>query len=267
MEIVSQCRMKIINGVVALKPVNPCELKAFEKLVKSDETVVIAHLETPDRLKSYSQVKTVWKLVEIIWQTQNRNIDGTFPIPTRQQRENMYADLKEAFCDKRRSLIEPDKLVPIGLSEQTVEQATRFIQSLINLLYDIADFTIYDTVMINEVKQVINKWHEWRGNLADDPLDNVTAEEWRESHTVSDASGIGGDIEIAHIVSRGADASDIDKPWNWIALTHEEHARQHQYGWEEFIKSYPHLLPRIKRAREKAKKLERYCIIPEYDIF
>jgi hypothetical protein len=44
--------------------------------------------------------------------------------------------------------------------------------------------------------------------------------------------------------------------WNWIALTPEEHADQHQRGWDGFLQIYPHLCGRVERARRLAGKLE-----------
>jgi hypothetical protein len=107
-------------------------------------------------------------------------------------------------------------------------------------------------------------WEEWRGTLENDPVDYadlectrfLSEEEWREKHPYSEASGKGGNIEQAHIVSRGADAPDIEKAWNWIALLHEEHMQQHQIGWDGFLQIYPHLRGRVNRARNLAGKLE-----------
>lgn len=63
------------------------------------------------------------------------------------------------------------------------------------------------------------------------------------------------DLVQAHIVSRGANAAAIDKPWNWLRIRNSIHQRQHQYGWDELIREYPHLKPKIDRAREKAGEL------------
>jgi hypothetical protein len=80
--------------------------------------------------------------------------------------------------------------------------------------------------------------------------------EWRQKHPYSEASGKGGNIDRAHIVSRGADAPDIEKAWNWMALLHEEHMQQHRIGLDAFLQIYPHLRGRVERARKLAGKLE-----------
>jgi hypothetical protein len=116
----------------------------------------------------------------------------------------------------------------------------------------------------SQVIDVLQEWEEWRGSIEIDPMDYsdhectrlLTEEEWREKHQVSEASGRGGDIVRAHIVSRGADAADIEKAWNWTALLHEEHLEQHRLGWDQFLQIYPHLRGRVGRARKLAGKLD-----------
>jgi hypothetical protein len=114
------------------------------------------------------------------------------------------------------------------------------------------------------VQEVLQEWEEWRGGLETDFSDYadreqtkmITEEQWRNKHVYSEASGRGGPIVRAHIVSRGSDAADIEASWNWIALTPEEHAAQHQSGWNDFLSVYPHLRGRVARARKLAGKKE-----------
>ena len=83
----------------------------------------------------------------------------------------------------------------------------------------------------------------------------ISIEEFRQRHPISFASGVGGALELAHIVSRGADEIHRDCCWNTMMLTPEEHRKQHQVGWNEFLKIYPHLRGRVERARRIAGKL------------
>ena len=85
---------------------------------------------------------------------------------------------------------------------------------------------------------------------------SATEKFWRERHRVSDASGKGGQIELAHIVSRGADCRFKDEPWNWLALTPQEHRGiQHQKGWDELLRIFPHLSGRVEHARNLAREM------------
>jgi hypothetical protein len=114
------------------------------------------------------------------------------------------------------------------------------------------------------VQDVLQEWENWRGGMEKDHTDYADDEqtemlteiEWRRKHAYSDASGRGGTIVRAHIVSRGADAADIEASWNWMALLPEEHEQQHRLGWAGFLSIYPHLMGRVERARNLAGKLE-----------
>jgi hypothetical protein len=140
-------------------------------------------------------------------------------------------------------------------------EGARFIDGL---LYHLATMCDLQTDTASTVFDVMCQWEEWRGNLEVDPVDYsdlactqlLTELEWREKHQVSEASGKGGRIELAHIVSRGADSPDIEKAWNWMALLHEEHMEQHRMGWDSFLQIYPHLRGRVERAWKLAGKLD-----------
>jgi hypothetical protein len=64
-------------------------------------------------------------------------------------------------------------------------------------------------------------------------------------------------LDQIHIVSRGSDKKDIDAPWNWIHGRHSIHMRTHAYGWDAILKEFPHIIPKVKRARDLAGKLDR----------
>lgn len=52
---------------------------------------------------------------------------------------------------------------------------------------------------------------------------------------------------IAHIKSVGSGGKD--EPDNWLHLSHEAHLlTQHQKGWGEFLKEYPHLRDKVENA-------------------
>jgi hypothetical protein len=114
------------------------------------------------------------------------------------------------------------------------------------------------------VEEVLQEWEAWRGGLEKDCADyadtrqtvELTEAEWRGKHAYSEASGRGGAIVRAHIVSRGSDAADIERAWNWVALLPEEHEKQHRLGWDRFLDIYPHLRGRVERARNLAGKLD-----------
>ena len=67
--------------------------------------------------------------------------------------------------------------------------------------------------------------------------------EMREKVVYSEASGKGGVLHFHHIVTRGACPAAIDKTWNLMALTPDEHNFFHQQckTWDDFLEVYPHL--------------------------
>ena len=88
----------------------------------------------------------------------------------------------------------------------------------------------------------------------------LSLQDWKERNNFSFASGISNKampLEVAHIVSRGADKEDIDEVWNLMMLTHYEHIEiMHKKGWNAFLEIYPHLRGRVERATNLAGKLK-----------
>ena len=210
--------------------------------------------ELKHQKRTYKQNSTVWKLIEAIWSSMEKDP------PTEDEKYSLYLDLLDAYADKVKNRI-TGELRPVHISESNSLEGARFIDGL---LYHLATACNLDYNTQSTVVDVLYEWEEWRGSLEIDPMDYsdlectkfLTEAEWRERHRVSEASGMSGTIERCHIVSRDSDAADVEKPWNWLALTHEEHMMQHQRGWDEFLRIYPHLKGRVDRARRLAHKLE-----------
>jgi hypothetical protein len=206
--------------------------------------------------RTYKQNAAVWELVTVIFQSQSD--EGRKP--TEEEKYGLYLDLLEVYADKVPNKI-TGGLRPVHISESNSVEGARFIDGLLYHLATECDLE-YGTQVT--VQSVLQEWEEWRGSLEVDPIDYKDIDctdlmpeaEWRQKHPYSEASGKGGNIVRAHIVSRGADAPDIEKSWNWIALLWEEHEEQHRIGWDAFLQIYPHLRGRAERARRLAGKLE-----------
>ena len=211
-------------------------------------------LDLPLQRRTFKQNSSVWKLITAIFESMERRL------PDEEEKYNLYLDLLEVYAGRV-----PNKLNggtrAVHISESNSWDGARFIDGL---LYHLATECELSYGTQTTVQEVLQEWEAWRGGLEADYTDYadreqtkmITEAEWREKHVYSEASGRGGQIVRAHIVSRGADAADIEMPWNWIALTPEEHADQHQRGWDEFLQIYPHLRGRVARARRLAGKLE-----------
>jgi hypothetical protein len=234
---------------------NDLLIKVFSKKKEWEERnerefFLTASFELPYQHRTFKQNASVWKLVTVIFES----MDGR--LPTEEEKYNLYLDLLETCADRV-----PNRLSggtrPVHISEANSFECAQFIDTLLNHLATSCDLSMN---LQATVQEVLYEWEAWRGEQETDPADYTDASltvmiseaDWRKKHVYSEASGRGGIIELAHIVSRGADAADIEKSWNWLALTQEEHEAQHRHGWDEFLRIYPHLKGRVERARRLA---------------
>jgi hypothetical protein len=249
-------------GYVVLKETNKSEAELIDRIFTKKqeweerngrEFYLQIELDLRYQKRTFKQNSSVWVLVTAIFES----LEGR--LPDEEEKYGLYLDLLELYADKKP--IRFGGMRPVHISESNSMEGARFIDGL---LYHLATMCDLQTDTASTVFDVMCQWEEWRGSLEIDPIDYsdldctklLTETEWREKHRVSEASGRGGDIIRAHIVSRGADSPDIEKAWNWMALLHDEHMQQHQIGWDEFLQIYPHLRGRVERARCMAGKLE-----------
>lgn len=216
--------------------------------------------------KTYDQVKTVFALCSIIAECRLGHK------PTDEQVDAVYNEMLEMFADRIPNIYNPEKTSPIRLSKMSKSQAAQFINSLINLIIEYLDLS--DTQQV-EVKEIFVEFKKNEGfgelNHIDYAPDGhlYTIDEWCENNNVSMASGVGGeDLQIAHIISKGAHPEYRDCTWNWLRLTHYEHNEiQHRKGWKEFLSMFPHLIPRVKTAYDKAGERYPFTMIDEFEEF
>ena len=243
------------DGYIICKPVDNADdilvNRLFSKKTEREEKLgnmyLDIELDLQEKARTYSQLKTAWKLVECIYVSQNMEK------PTEEEKYDMYLDLLEVYADKVENTINGEKR-PVRLSDGNTASVARFIEGL---MYHLSLYADLDFNAQSDVVRLLKEWEAFRSGLEKDPLDYsdigctvlLTEKEWREKKKFSDASGKGGYLELAHIVSKGSDESARDKAWNWLCLTREEHALQHEKGWEEFLRIYPHLKGRVYRAR------------------
>ena len=166
---------------------------------------------------------------------------------------DLYCDLLEEYADKKPSRIN-GKLRPVHLSEMNTEQAGRFIDSLLLHLATLCDLNID---LQSEVRKFIYEWEEWKNKPENEFEEFSSLEEIREKVRYSEASGKGGALHLHHIVTRGACPAAVDKTWNIMVLTPDEHNFYHQQckTWDEFLEVYPHLRGKVERAQRKCAEL------------
>ena len=219
----------------------------FDKLLNTNNEYFLISISTPIVRKTYSQVKTVWKLVEMIFISQEGRK------PTEQERRCLYEDLLEEYGMKRVSSI-TGKLIPIHVSQSDIKACAFFIEGLIIHLASYCELPLQAQT---EVKQIIQQWHSFNGTRKIEDVENCSMEEYRARHIVSEASCLGGELHLHHIITKGSDERLRDCTANWIMLTIKEHQLLHQYGEKWFLRKYPHLKEKFERIKNYQSELNK----------
>lgn len=242
---------KFSNGSYLFMPASVADKSLIDTFCEGyPKTYVTVEVHGSRGNKTYDQVKTVFALCSLLYQVNYGKK------PNDEQRRQMYESLLWDFADKEPDIRHPERLVPIHLSRMSVTQASRFINDIFNLIIENCDL---DDIQMTQVKELFETFKEHSSHGRYNPCDFnkdgqlYTVEEWCKVNNVSMASGVGGDLEIAHIISKGAREDLRDCVWNFLRLTHEEHIGiQHQKGWQAFLEMFPHLKPRVKKAYDLA---------------
>lgn len=244
------------DGVV-LRPVTATDKVLFSNFYEqSQNKYVNITLKNDKGTKTYDQLKTAWALIGLTFQAIH------YRKPNSSERRAFGNELVQELGDKIPSLLHEGEETSVSMSEMSKKQMSNFIRNLVYNLAENCDFG--DDLLKNaeiSVKNIFLEWQTHKSTLDKDPDDYddngelLSMDEWRERHKISFASGVGGPLELAHIVSKGADEMHRDCCWNALMLTPAEHRMQHQKGWNEFLKIYPHLRGRVERARRIAGKL------------
>lgn len=228
---------------------------AFCRGVGNEYISVTANLTR--NTKTYDQCKTIFALINLKFEI---NHDRK---PTEQEQAVEYSKLLWKYADRIEDPDDPENTIPISLSHMNKIQAAHFINSIMAEIYEhthgqLSTYQEVDLKMLFEEFQMATN----TGDL--NPIDydkegNLLKEaEWREKNHFSFASGVRTeDLQLAHILSRGAHEKYKDCCWNWLMLTDYEHNRiQHaKGGWQKLLELYPHLAPRVKNAYDKAHEL------------
>ncbi len=252
-------RAALVKGQegVVLRPLTASDKVLFNNFYEQSQNKYVDITLKNDRAsKTYSQLKTAWALIDLTFQAIN------YRKPTGPERKQFGQEIVEELGPKVPSLLHEGEETSIPMSQMSKEQMSTFIR---NLVYNLAENCDMSDAMLRnvelDVKNIFIEWQTYKSSLDKDPDDYdengemISIEEFRQRHPISFASGVGGVLELAHIVSRGADEIHRDCCWNTMMLTPEEHRKQHQVGWNEFLKIYPHLRGRVERARRIAGKL------------
>ncbi len=246
----------LINNKVVLKVNDDKDLFNLQKLFKSKserenrsnkEILLKCEIDAEFQHRSFKQLRAVWKLIEVIFESENGRL------PVEEEKYELYLDLLELYADKIPNRYNK-QLRTIHISESNTVAAAHFLEGL---LYHLANMCNLNQNQESTVRSILYEWEMWRGKSEHDINDDRTIDEMKKYVTFSEASGRGGAIHFHHIVTRGACPAAIDKAWNIMALTPDEHRFFHEQckNWNEFLEVYPHLRGKVERAQRKAALL------------
>ena len=247
----------LVNDKVVLKVTDEQDLITLRKLFKSKserekrtekEILLECEIDAAFQKRTFKQLKAVFKLVTVIFQSDSENHRK----PTEEEKYSLYLDLLGLYADKIPNRY-TGELRSIHISEANTMAGSHFIDGL---MFHLATMCKLPNDLQATVRSVLYEWEIWRGTQEHDVNDDRTISEMRQYLVYSEASGR-TPVHFHHIVSRGACPAAIDKAWNILALTPDEHNFFHQQckTWDEFLEVYPHLRGRVEMAYRKCNEL------------
>ena len=257
MKICSFFHAVLVNDKVVLKVTDEKDLITLQKMFKSkserekrtqQEILLECELDAAFQHRTFRQLRAVFKLVTVIFQSDSENHRK----PTEEEKYSLYLDLLGLYADKIPNRY-TGELRSIHISEANTMAGSHFIDGL---LFHVTTMCNLPNDLQADVRSVLYEWEIWRGKQEHDINDDRTISEMREYLVYSEASGR-TPVHFHHIVSRGACPAAIEKAWNILALTPDEHNFFHQQckTWDEFLKKYPHLRGRVEIAYRKCNEL------------
>lgn len=245
-------------------PASPADKRFMNSFCgEAGNQIITIEAEIKRANKTYEQIKLAWALISICCEV----INGHKPVGD--EAEYMCQALYEMFAEEYEwqnpltGEIEKEK---ITMSKMSKAQMCAFINNIINFLADSCDLNTEQQI---SVKEIFEQYMSFRSSLKEDFVDMdaegnyISLDEFRRINTISFASGLGGELDLAHIVSKGTSPQFRDCSWNAMMLTHEEHMMQHKVGWPKFLEIYPHLRGRYDRAMSLAKKINKIALKEE----
>ena len=147
-------------------------------------------------------------------------------------------------------------MVTTSSNHCTTVHMNRFIEVAIQFLLE-ADVphTMVEPAAQMNFQELYREWYKLRS--LDEDMDDITWEEYKKRVPFDEFNCVQAteDCQKMHIISRGAQPDAIDESWNWIRGPESIHIRiQHQKGWGPVLQEFPHLIPKVERARKMAHK-------------
>lgn len=249
------------NGSFLLLPATPSDRSLLNMFSESiGDRYVRINLTDLSANKTYDQVRTVWALIDILYEIEHG------AKPTVRQASLTYAHLIGTYAPLIDDPLDPSKKVRLTLSLMSKYEASVFINSIMSeCLERMGKAT--ESSLVFDVQDLFTEFIDWRGRQKKDPVDIdgsgewLTVDEWCERNNASMASGSKESLEVCHIITKSKRPDLKDCVWNLLRMTHYEHIEiQHRHGWERLLSIYPHLIPRVKAAYDRAGELYPFTV-------
>lgn len=249
MKVTSFFHAGFFNDKIVLKVNDKKDLVMIKKLFESKESrekrsgkeiLVEATIDAAFQKRSFKQLNAVWKLVTIIFEAENGRK------PSDEEKYECYCDLLDIYAPQRVNK-RTGQLRRVHVSEGNTVEIAELIDGL---LYHLATLCNLHPDLQADVRAVIYEYSMWRAKNQIEYLQ--TLEDVRQHIVWSEASGRRENLEIHHILSRGAFPQYTDCAWNLLVLTRDEHRFFHDHGWSMFLEKYPHLKEKVDLAFRKA---------------
>lgn len=236
----TEYRIKRCADHVKIQPVNLGDLALFDKMMQGGSETYTGTFSTPKKERTYSQLRTVWKLVTIIFQSME------YRKPTEDERYNLYLDLLDEYGEKRMNPIN-GRLIPVHVSDKDPKACAYFIEGL---MLHLAQYCDLQMDAQTQVRSLLFEWELHTGKYGSEFVHQITESEYKLRHPISEASGKGGTLHLHHIVPKGECEALRHVTANWVMLTEDEHMELHRIGVDSWLNKYPHLVPKFARAKQ-----------------
>ena len=210
--------------------------------------------------RTYKQNNLQWEIAQRIAQA------------TDAMKNDVHDALKEIHYPRREDTFTPGGFRPKDGSEMSTVEYAKVVEA----------FTNEALMRGAKIRDIWILFTQWRWQQKGDPLEGTygSPQDYKELHPCCEACGqylldtLEGEPkhlgELCHIIVKGMVAQDGD--WNWFVFCTKCHREtQHQKGWDELVKSYSWVEPKIlsaraRNTREQQKKDPPAEIPPDKDV-
>ena len=163
---------KFDNGSYLLLPATPNDKRLLDLFASEvGNNYVRITLSDVKGDKTYDQVRTVWALIDILYEIENGSK------PTVREASLAYAHLIEMYAPLVDNPMDPSKKIRLTLSLMNKYEASNFVNCIMKECMEKMGIAP-DKALIVDVQDLFTEFIEWRGRQKKDPMDVDENGEW-----------------------------------------------------------------------------------------